>query len=117
MAGPPPSAAGGTWWRIREPAREVGVEARIWWDLLPISSGWIDLIRTNIVLEDVARRERLYLTTDAGDAAPLTTLGIQERVRPGTYRLPVDPAGGPLSPPPPARAALRPRGPCGSLRW
>src|SRR5256886_9103459 len=93
MAGPPPSAAGGTWWRIREPAREVGVEARIWWDLLPISSGWIDLIRTNIVLEDVARRERLYLTTDAGDAAPLTTLAIKERVRPGTYRLAVDTTG------------------------
>src|SRR6266700_3396464 len=63
------------------------------WSQVPISSGWIDLIRTNIVLEDVARRERLYLTTVVGDPAALTTLAIKQRVHPGTYRLAVDTTG------------------------
>jgi len=89
---PPNYAARATVW-IQVPARQARDEGPIWSGHLPISSGWIDLIRTNIVLEDVARRERLYLTTDAGDAAPLTTLAIKERVRPGTYRLAVDTAG------------------------
>src|SRR5438876_12392643 len=78
---PPNYAARATVW-IQVPARQARDEGPIWSGHLPISSGWIDLIRTNIVLEDVARRERLYLTTDAGDAAPLTTLAIKERVRP-----------------------------------
>src|SRR5438876_9382931 len=78
---PPNYAARATVW-IQVPARQARDEGPIWSGQLPISSGWIDLIRTNIVLEDVARRERLYLTTDAGDAAPLTTLAIKERVRP-----------------------------------
>src|SRR5438552_17134244 len=82
-------APGSTPW----PARQARDEGPIWSGHLPISSGCIGLIRTNIVLEDVARRERLYLTTDAGDAAPLTTLAIKERVRPGTYRLAVDTTG------------------------
>src|SRR5438046_3078184 len=68
---PPNYAARATVW-IQVPARQARDEGPIWSGHLPISSGWIDLIRTNIVLEDVARRERSYLTTAAGDAAPLT---------------------------------------------
>src|SRR5256884_1530437 len=106
---PPNYAARATVW-IQVPARQARDEGPIWSGQLPISSGWIDLIRTNIVLEDVARRERLYLTTDAGDAAPLTPLAIKERVRPGTYRLAGGTAGGALSPSPPPRPALHPGG-------
>ncbi len=89
---PPNYAARATVW-IQVPARQARDEGPIWSGQLPISSGWIDLIRTNIVLEDVARRERLYLTTVVGDPAALTTLAIKQRVHPGTYRLAVDTTG------------------------
>src|SRR6266699_530251 len=74
-------------------ARQARDEGPIWSSQLPISAGWIDLIRTNIVLEDVARRERLYLSTVVRDPAALTTMGIKQRVHPGTYRLAVDTTG------------------------
>src|SRR6266516_6003426 len=89
---PPTYAARATVW-IQVPAHQARDESPIWSGRLPISSGWIDLIRTNIVLEEVARRERLYVTKVSGDSAALTTLAIKQRVRPGTYRLAVDTAG------------------------
>src|SRR6266496_218178 len=78
---------------IQVPAHQARDEGPIWSGRLPISSGWIDLIRTNIVLEDVARRMRLYVTEVSSDSAALTTLAIKQRVRPGTYRLAVDSTG------------------------
>ena len=52
---PPNYAARATVW-IQVPAHQARDEGPIWSGHLPISSGWIDLIRTNIVLEEVARR-------------------------------------------------------------
>src|SRR2546422_8219129 len=92
---PPNYAARATVW-IQVPAHQVRDEGPIWSGQLPISSGWIDLIRTNIVLEEVARRERLYLVNVSGDSAALTSFAIKERVRPGRYLLAVDTAGGGL---------------------
>ena len=34
----------------------------IWSGQLPISTGWTDLLRTNVVLEEVVRARQLYLT-------------------------------------------------------
>src|SRR3989475_497732 len=89
---PPNYAARATVW-IQVPAHQVRDEGPIWSGQLPISSGWIDLIRTNIVLEEVARRERLYLVNVSGDSAALSSFAIKERVRPGRYLLAVDTAG------------------------
>src|SRR6266566_900322 len=89
---PPNYAARATVW-IQVPAHQAREAGPIWSGQLPISSGWIDLIRTNIVLEEVARRERLYLVNVSGDSAALTSFAIKERVRPGTYLLTVDTVG------------------------
>jgi len=62
--------------------------------LLGTSGGWLDLIRSHVVLNDVVREARLYLAPKSqADSAALSTLTVPGEVRPGTYRLEVDPAG------------------------
>jgi len=76
-------------------AREPGP---IWSGQLPISSGWEELVRTNIVLEDVVRRRRLYLDyKNAADSDLFATFDIKQRVRPGAYRLVVNDSGNGLT--------------------
>ncbi|HXL33781.1 MAG TPA: GNVR domain-containing protein [Gemmatimonadales bacterium] len=74
--------------------RDVRDRGPIWQGQLPISSGWMDLLQTNVVLEDVVRQQRLYVTPrEPGDSDALATFGIKARVRPAVYRLVVDSAG------------------------
>jgi len=62
--------------------------------LLGTSGGWLDLIRSHVVLNDVVRQARLYLTPKSlADSMALATLTVPGEVRPGTYRLEVDQAG------------------------
>jgi capsular exopolysaccharide synthesis family protein len=62
--------------------------------LLGTSGGWLDLIRSHVVLNDVVRQARLYLAPKSlADSAALTTLTVPGEVRPGTYRLEVDQMG------------------------
>src|SRR2546425_5010751 len=62
--------------------------------LLGTSGGWLDLIRSHAVLNDVVRQARLYLAPKSlADSAALTTLTVPGEVRPGTYRLEVDQTG------------------------
>src|SRR2546425_3724949 len=62
--------------------------------LLGTSGGWLDLIRSHVVLNDVVRQARLYLAAKSpADSAALATLTVPGEVRPGTYRLEVDQAG------------------------
>ena len=62
--------------------------------LIGTPGGWLDLIRSHAVLDDVVRQARLYLTVkSATDTSALTTLTVAGEVRPGTYRLTVDTAG------------------------
>ena len=90
----PSYAARATVWIQVPPARFGRDPGPIWSGQLPISSGWLDLLRTNIVLEDVVRRERLYLDPKVlGDSDALATFSLKERMRPGTYRLVVDDSG------------------------
>src|SRR5436309_9410938 len=90
----PSYAARATVWIQVPPARFGRDPGPIWSGQLPISSGWLDLLRTNIVLEDVVRRERLYLVPKVpGDSDALATFSLKERMRPGTYRLVVDDSG------------------------
>src|SRR5260221_1040332 len=62
--------------------------------LLGTPGGWLDLIRSHVVLDDVVREARLYLSVKSPvDTAALTTLTVQGEVRSGTYRLAVDTEG------------------------
>ena len=62
--------------------------------LLGSAGGWLDLIRSHVVLDDVVRQARLYLTPKSpADSAALATLTAPGEVRPGSYRLEVDKAG------------------------
>ncbi len=62
--------------------------------LLGTSGGWLDLIRSHVVLNDVVREARLYLAPKSpADSAALATLIVRGEVRPGTYRLEVDQTG------------------------
>ncbi|HEY3220358.1 MAG TPA: polysaccharide biosynthesis tyrosine autokinase [Gemmatimonadales bacterium] len=62
--------------------------------LLGTSGGWLDVIRSHVVLDDVVRRARLYLAPKSpADSAALSTLTAPGEVRPGNYRLEVDKTG------------------------
>ncbi len=64
-------------------------------DQLVGSSGWVDLLESHIVLDDVVRELRLYLSVErTADTAALATFAVTDRVRPGTYRLEVAARGG-----------------------
>jgi len=87
----PSYAARATVWIQVSPARLGREPGPMWSGQLPISSGWLDLVRTNIVLEDVVREQQLYLTPKApGDSDVLALFRLKERMRPGVYRLEVD---------------------------
>src|SRR6266581_8347830 len=89
----PTYVARATVW-VQVPIRPARDEGPIWSGQLPISSGWTDLLQTNVVLEDVVRQQRLYITPkEPRDADALTGFGIKDRVRGGTYRLVVNDAG------------------------
>ncbi|MGH7537103.1 MAG: GumC family protein, partial [Gemmatimonadales bacterium] len=61
---------------------------------LPISTGWIDLLTSDVVMDWVAREHRLYLYWDAeADSSAFDRFDLQERFRIGTYTLAVDAAG------------------------
>ncbi len=57
--------------------------------------GWIELIKTSfVVLDDVVRDLRLYLSPTAGpDSLALSTLGLKQRFVPGRYELDVATSG------------------------
>lgn len=52
--------------------------------------GWVDLLKSYMVLDSAVRELRLFLQpTDAGDSTVFQDLSIAERFRPGAYRLSV----------------------------
>ena len=90
---PPNYVARATVW-IQVPARPTRDEGPIWSGQLPISSGWTDLLHTNVVLEEVVRQQRLYVAPqEPRDSDALAGFGIKDRVRGGTYRLVVNDGG------------------------
>jgi len=58
------------------------------------AAGWVNLLRSDVVLDDVVRERRLYLTpaSPAADSG-LAGFGIATRVEAGDYRFVVDKAG------------------------
>lgn len=62
--------------------------------LLGSAGGWLDLVRSHAVLDDVVRQSRLYLQPHSpADTTALSTLTVLTEVRPGTYQLEVDQEG------------------------
>ena len=89
----PTYAAQATIW-VQVPNRPARDEGPIWQGQLPISSGWIDLLQSYAVLDEVVRAQRLYLHPRLpGDSDALATLQLKDRVLPGKYRLVVDDSG------------------------
>jgi len=59
------------------------------------SSGWVELLESHVVLDDVVRELRLYLSWEKpADAAAFAGFGVTDAVQPGTYRLAVARGGG-----------------------
>ena len=57
-------------------------------------SGWIDLVESNAVLEEVVRQRRLYLRArDPADSSGLATLRLDGTPVPGAYRYTLDREG------------------------
>jgi capsular exopolysaccharide synthesis family protein len=93
-----------------------GAQATIWIDGAAASNGggvdrgpfrparlldtdaWLDLLRSYVVLDDVTRRERLFLSEPApADSAIMAGFDVTDRYRPGDYRLTLSPGGYALS--------------------
>ncbi len=58
------------------------------------STAWLDLVKSMVVLDGVVRELQLFLHPEPGEAtATFAGLAAKDRVRPGAYRLTVDPSG------------------------
>ncbi len=84
------------WLELRDPgardrARDEGpIQSG---QVLGTATGWLDLLRSHVVLDSVVHRWRLYLKPkSAADSAALATFTAVDDVRPGRYRMDVDPA-------------------------
>ena len=65
-----------------------------WSNQLLSSAGWIDLLRSDVIVVEAVRTQRLYLhPRHALDAAALTGFTVKDQFRPGEYRLDVDATG------------------------
>ncbi|HWC73093.1 MAG TPA: polysaccharide biosynthesis tyrosine autokinase [Gemmatimonadales bacterium] len=63
-------------------------------ELFGTATGWLDLLRSHVVLDDVVRKWGLYRKPkSADDVDALATLNVSGDGRPGRYRLVVDRAG------------------------
>ena len=63
-------------------------------DQLLQSAGWVDLLRSYVVLDEVVRRMRLYVTPKhPADTLYLAGLTVGDRFLPGKFRLSIDQTG------------------------
>ena len=54
---------------------------------------WVDLLKSYVVLDEVARELRLYLAPERGSAGAFARFSVSDTYRPGRYRLVVDRSG------------------------
>ncbi len=57
------------------------------------SYAWVELLKSYVVLDDVARELRLYLAPERGWAGAFAGFTVSDAYRPGRYRVVVDPTG------------------------
>ena len=62
-------------------------------DQLLAASAWLDLLKSYVVLDDVVRDLRLYLSTEPSRAGVVAGLTVDEDFRPGRYRVHMDKNG------------------------
>jgi tyrosine-protein kinase Etk/Wzc len=65
--------------------------------LLSASQGWVDLLKSYLVLDHAISTLRLYLRYPSGDSTLFRGFGLRERFRPGAYRLEVSQRGDSVS--------------------
>ena len=51
------------------------------------TDGWVDLLKSYVVMDHAASTLRLFLHRAPEDSALFTSFGLKERIRPGAYRL------------------------------
>lgn len=57
------------------------------------TDAWLDLLRSYVVLDDVTRRERLFLSdTPPSDSGVMAGFDVAEQYRPGDYKITLSPA-------------------------
>src|SRR5690348_14864673 len=62
-------------------------------DLMP-STGFVNLLRSYAVLDEAVKRNRLYIAPGPGtDTTAFLTVSIADQIRPGRYKLVIDPDG------------------------
>ena len=65
-----------------------------WSNQLLSAAGWIDLLRSDAIIVEAVKKQRLYLyPSGASAAAALTGFTVKDQFRPGEYRLEVDATG------------------------
>lgn len=89
----PTYAARANLW-IEVPKEGSGNPGPTWSSQLLGSAGWIDLLRSDVIVVEAVRKQRLYLhPRSTADAAVLAGFSVKEEFRPGIYRLQVDELG------------------------
>lgn len=77
-----------------ETAKDGGGPGPTWSNQILGSTGWVDLLRSDVILVDAVNTQRLYLLPmPARDAAALKGFTVKPEFRPGIYRLEVDETG------------------------
>jgi capsular exopolysaccharide synthesis family protein len=89
----PQFAAQATLW-VETSSREDASRGPIQPDQLLAAQGWVDLLRSYVVLDDVVRQMRLYVQPDReADSSTFAGFAIDNQFLPGEYRLSVDATG------------------------
>lgn len=71
-----------------------GARGPIGADQLFVASAWVDLLRSYVVLDEVARELRMYLSAPPRYRAAFASFVVAPVYQPGRYRIRVDRAGG-----------------------
>ena len=90
---PPRFVAQATIW-IQAPQPRAIERGPIGGDQLLTATAWVDLLRSYVVLDSVARELRLFLHIDRNALRAFATFAVADNFRPGRYRLRVDRAAG-----------------------
>jgi tyrosine-protein kinase Etk/Wzc len=78
---------------VEVPKEGGGNPGPTWSSQLLGNAGWLDLLRSDVIVVDAIRKQKLYLHPKRSDAAAFSGFDVREVYRPGSYRLQVDAKG------------------------
>ncbi len=90
---PPSYQVQTTIWIQAGESRSAGARGPIGADQLLDAHAWVDLLKSYVVLDQVARDLRLYVSPSRGAAGAFAGFTVADSFRPGRYRVVVDPDG------------------------